>query len=174
MRSRWNIGRMDGKLRAALPWCVSKTSAKPSSLSKKPRARISQSLKSPARINGAASGTIARTRATIMASWRFRPRSVKPRWTLMQCTGTHLLGWAAPIALAQSCMHRWFGGPPIITGSPDDQPLPKWINAFLERLTYAEWWLSAHVFGVPFGVSYILTARKPDSSGRHRTCRGSD
>ncbi len=80
--------------------------------------------------------------------------------------GSHLLGWAFPIAAALSAAFRLrcrlWGAPPQEEEQPstDDQPLPRWLNGLLMRLTYAEWRVGHSTIKCPLGVSYLVMARK--------------
>jgi SAM-dependent methyltransferase len=98
---------------------------------------------------------------------RFRPREMR---ALAQGAGfqvrfaSHLLGWAFPIALtlagAQRARQRWMRSRAAEDHSLDDRPLPRPLNKALRELTYFEWACSLRGLKLPFGVSYLLIARK--------------
>ncbi len=80
--------------------------------------------------------------------------------------GSHLLGWAFPVAAALSALFRLrcrvWGAPPQEEEQPstDDHPLPRWLNGLLMQLTYAEWRVGQATIKCPLGVSYLVMARK--------------
>ncbi|MBI3838534.1 MAG: class I SAM-dependent methyltransferase [Planctomycetia bacterium] len=81
--------------------------------------------------------------------------------------GSHLLAWAFPIGVALAAAHQARKlVSAILPLKPDrdpadDRPLPAFLNSALRRVTYWEWHASLKRLKFPFGISYLVIARKP-------------
>lgn len=78
---------------------------------------------------------------------------------------SHLLAWAFPLAAGLSLWDRWRQKrtPAAVAAGAeglDHKPLPAWCNGLLRSFTFAEWSLQRLGWPLPWGVSYLLAARK--------------
>jgi hypothetical protein len=76
-----------------------------------------------------------------------------------------LLGWGFPFALLLAAGYRLrkrlgrkYSDGDLAVG--DDRPLPRWLNAALEHITYWEWRGGLTGLKMPLGVSRLILARK--------------
>lgn len=109
------------------------------------------------------------------AGRRFFPREMQK---LLEDCGyelvfrSHLLGWGFPLAALLSLRDRWRWGRHGLAKvsaadeSLDHRPLPSWCNTILRLFTYGEWSLQLSGWPLPWGVSYLLAARKKTSPQR--------
>ena len=87
MRSRRNTGITDGNVRAGRPRTLVEHLDDAELVDEQRGSPLCrQSLKSPAMMSGASSGTVARIRSHSAWICHCRPRSNRPRWTLRQCS----------------------------------------------------------------------------------------
>ncbi len=101
------------------------------------------------------------------AGRRFLPSDMKK---MLEAEGyelvfrSHLLAWGFPFAALLSLRDRWRWGRDRVSTSAeegaDHRPLPGWVNGFLRLFTYAEWSLQLSGLPIPWGVSYMVAARK--------------
>lgn len=105
--------------------------------------------------------------AFVMGARRFHPDELKRMLTASGFDIVHggpLLGWAYPIARLSAWRFSKNKGRGASTKpahhSEDDKPLPRWISAMLYWLTLGEWYWTRYVAPLPFGVSYLVIARK--------------
>ncbi len=98
---------------------------------------------------------------------RFTPRQMK---ALLEQAGfsvhfsSHLLAWGFPVGMALGVLHRIrrrvAGSRAYDEHVSDDRPLPPLLNATLRELTFLEWACALRHIKAPFGVSYLILARK--------------
>jgi SAM-dependent methyltransferase len=109
--------------------------------------------------------------AFVEAGRRFRPGQMR---RLLQAAGfrvrfgSHLLGWAFPIALSLGLLHRakrrLRRERAFDDHVSDDRPLPAALNAVLREVTYCEWACALRRLKLPWGVSYLVIAQKVPGS----------
>ncbi len=112
------------------------------------------------------------------AGRRFFPREMQK--LLEECGyelifRSHLLGWGFPLAAVLSLKDRWRWGRQGAANAADEgldhRPLPAWCNGLLRLVTYGEWSLQLSGWPLPWGVSYLLAARKTVSPSAMRSLR---
>jgi len=78
----------------------------------------------------------------------------------------HYFNWgffpALLLAMADRLKSNDAGPASNAVHSADDHALPHWINEILFRIMNIEWWINWR-FPLPFGVSYLILARRQNS-----------
>lgn len=102
---------------------------------------------------------------TVHGARRFYPSQMKDilaKAGYEVTSGSHLLAWAAPIALFLALYEKFQSKNDSREHqeSADHKPLPKVINKLLTGVTYFENLLARRLVWFPFGVSYLVVARK--------------